>query len=44
MAAAVRLVERMGGEIAGLAVLVELADLKGRDRLRGYDVFSLIEF
>ena len=43
MAAAVRLVERMGGEIAGLAVLVELAGLNGRDRLRGYDVFSLIE-
>ena len=43
MAAAARLVERAGGEVAGLAVLVELTELSGRKRLRGYDLFSLIE-
>ena len=40
MSAAVRLAERAGAEIAGLAVLIELEDLRGRDRLRGYDIFS----
>ncbi len=40
MSAAVRLAERAGVEIAGLAVLIELGDLRGRDRLRGYDLFS----
>ena len=40
MSAAVRLAERAGAEIAGLAVLIELGDLRGRDRLRGYDLFS----
>ena len=44
MAAAVRLVEQAGGNVAGLAVLVELADLQGRERLRGYDLFSLIQY
>ena len=44
MAAAVRLLERAGGRIVGLALLVELTDLDGRARLRGYDVFSLIQF
>ena len=44
MAAAVRLVEQAGGEVAGIAVLIELSDLDGRARLRGYDVASLIEY
>ena len=44
MAAAVRLVEQAGGEVAGIAVLIELSDLDGRARLRGYDVASLITY
>lgn len=40
VSAAVRLAERAGAEIAGLAFLIELEDLRGRDRLRGYDLFS----
>ena len=44
MAAAAKLVERTGGEIAGISVLMELSDLKGRDLLSGYEVISLIEF
>src|SRR5688572_25212972 len=31
--AAIKLVNRFGGEIAGISVLAELVDLKGRDRL-----------
>ena len=44
MAAAARLVEQVGGRVAGIAVLVELTDLDGRNRLEGYDVYSLIQF
>ena len=44
MAAAVRLVEQAGGEVAGIAVVIELSDLSGRERLRGYDVASLITY
>ena len=44
IAAAVKLVERLGGKVAELAFLVELPDLKGRDQLKGYPIFALIEF
>jgi adenine phosphoribosyltransferase len=42
--AAARLVERLGGIVAGIAVLAELSDLGGRDRLAGYDLTSLIVY
>jgi adenine phosphoribosyltransferase len=38
------LVRRLGGEVAGLAFLVELLFLKGRDRLEGYDVHSVVQY
>ena len=44
MAATLRLVERLGGKIVGAAFLIELAFLKGRDRLRGYDLESIIVY
>ena len=44
MAAAAELVEQTGGKVSGLAVLVELTGLNGRERLKGYDVMSLIEY
>ncbi|MBI3611228.1 MAG: adenine phosphoribosyltransferase [Nitrospirae bacterium] len=44
IAAAVDLVKRLGGEICGLAFLVELTELKGRDKLKGYDILSLIQY
>lgn len=43
-AATVQLAQQMGGEISGLAFLVELEVLKGRDRLDGFDVFSLLKY
>jgi adenine phosphoribosyltransferase len=43
-AAKVRLVEDAGGVVAGLAFLIELTDLGGREKLRGYDVFSLLQY
>ncbi len=43
-AAAVELVKRLGGEVIGLAFLVELTDLKGRERLKDQEIYSLIQF
>jgi adenine phosphoribosyltransferase len=43
-AAAARLVEKLGGKIAALTFVIELDFLKGRDRLSGYDVVSLIHY
>ncbi len=42
--AAKALVEKLGGTVAGLAVLIELGFLKGRERLPGVDVFSLVTY
>jgi adenine phosphoribosyltransferase len=38
------LVEQLGGEVVGLAFVIELEFLKGREKLAGYDVFSLIRY
>ena len=40
----IELVERLRGEVAGLAFLVELDFLKGRDRLDGRRVTSVIQY
>jgi adenine phosphoribosyltransferase len=42
--AAARLVERLGGKVMGIACLIELAFLNGRDKVAGYDFFSLITY
>jgi adenine phosphoribosyltransferase len=42
--ATARLVKSLGGEIAGLAFVVELDFLKGRDKLQAHDVFSLLHY
>jgi len=44
MAAACKLVKDSGGEIAGIAFLVELAFLKGIDKLKDYRTVSLITY
>ena len=43
-AAAARMVGNAGGKVVGVAVAVELTFLKGRSRLNGYDVFSLLQY
>ncbi len=40
--AAIKLVEQLGGEVVKVVFLMELAGLKGRERLSGYDVASVI--
>lgn len=42
--AVVKLVDQMKGKIAGIAFLIELEFLKGREKLKGYDVFSLLKY
>ncbi|MFM8394346.1 MAG: adenine phosphoribosyltransferase [Acidobacteriota bacterium] len=42
--AVVRLVEKLGGNVAGLAFVVELEFLNGRNKLAGYDVYSLLKY
>lgn len=42
--AACKLVERLGGTIVGVSFLIELSFLKGRERLRGYNIFSIIQY
>ncbi len=39
-----QLVESLGGVVAGVAFVVELTFLPGRERLEGYDVLSLVEY
>ncbi|MCD8015112.1 MAG: adenine phosphoribosyltransferase [Lachnospiraceae bacterium] len=40
--AAISLIEELGGEVVRVVFLMELAGLKGRERLAGYDVESVI--
>lgn len=42
--AAVKLVEELGGKVVKIVFLMELAGLKGRERLAGYDVASVIKY
>lgn len=42
--AAIRLVERLGGDVVGLGFIVELAFLRGRDKLGGRDMASLVVY
>jgi adenine phosphoribosyltransferase len=42
--ATAKLVELLGARVHGIAFLVELTFLNGRDALRDYDVFSLVTY
>jgi adenine phosphoribosyltransferase len=44
MDATIKLVEQLGGVVAGLAFLVELSYLEGREKLKGYDILTLMEY
>ncbi len=40
----IKLVERLGGKVIGLVFFVELTYLKGREKLKGYNVESVVQF
>ena len=42
--AARNLVKKLGGELVECAFIVELVDLRGRDKLKGENVYSIVEF
>ena len=42
--ATIKLVEQLGGIVAGIAFLIELTYLDGRDKLDGYDVLTLMQY
>jgi adenine phosphoribosyltransferase len=42
--ATVRLVEKLGGKVAAVSFVIELEALKGRERLNGYEVVSLLQY
>ena len=44
LAASVKLIEKLGGEVVKVICLIELAGLKGREALKGYDVGAVITY
>ncbi|MBN1805570.1 MAG: adenine phosphoribosyltransferase [Sedimentisphaerales bacterium] len=44
MASACKLIEKIGGQIAGIAFLIELASLGGRAKLAGYNIKTILSY
>ncbi|MBI2139138.1 adenine phosphoribosyltransferase [Candidatus Woesearchaeota archaeon] len=44
IAAAVKLIEKLGGKVIECAFIIELPGLKGREKLKGYEIFTMMEF
>ncbi len=44
MEATIKLVEKLGGTVVGLAFLIELSELNGREKLIGHDILTLINY
>ncbi|KRN33904.1 adenine phosphoribosyltransferase [Lactobacillus selangorensis] len=44
ISATIKMVEELGGIVVGTAFLIELTDLHGRDKIKGYDTFSLMQY
>ena len=42
--ASCKLIEKAGGEVAGISVLVDLAFIPWREKLKGYDIQSLVKY
>ena len=44
VSAVLDLVKKLKARVAGIAFVIELVDLKGREKLKGYPVYSLVKF
>jgi len=44
MAAACKLIEKIGGQVAGIAFLIELCELAGREKLTGYKIKTVLSY
>ena len=42
--ASIKLIEQLGGEIVECAFIIDLPDLKGKEKLKGYKIFNMVEF
>lgn len=42
--ASIHLIEELGGVVAGIAFLIELEDLKGRERIEQYPILTLMKY
>lgn len=42
--AAIKLIEKLGGVVVECAFVVELPELKGREKIAGYKMYSMVEF
>ncbi|TCP32269.1 adenine phosphoribosyltransferase [Scopulibacillus darangshiensis] len=42
--ATIDLVEQLGGVVVGLVFMIELTNLKGREKLKNYDIFTLMQY
>ena len=42
--AIIKMIEQLGGEVVKICFVMELAGLKGREKLKGYDVASVITY
>ncbi|GGI64858.1 MULTISPECIES: adenine phosphoribosyltransferase [Enterococcus] len=42
--ASIELIEKLGGIVVGCAFLIELKDLNGREKIKGYDILTLMEY
>ena len=40
----IRLIEKLGGVVVKVLVVIELKGLHGRDKLEGYPVFALVSY
>jgi len=43
-AAVFKLIEKLGGKVIGASFIIELAFLNPREKLKGYDIFSLVQY
>jgi len=43
-AAVFRLVEKLGGEVVGASFIIELKSLNPREKLKGYNIFSIVQY
>lgn len=44
IAATIQLVEKLGGIVVGTAFIIELLDLKGREKIRDHEIFTLVQY
>lgn len=42
--ATIELIEKLGGIVVGCAFLIELEDLNGREKIKGYDILTLMDY